>query len=197
MNTSRNIILPEDDDSNAFISLINYTIDNIIHEYDVKEIVYVKIENWFDHKWLNYSGNSVIKFDFGGLEALQRDAALQPEWREKISIPPFNPNRVVYSKYYLTKATGNIKIKKSINKYRSSNDNIHNRIENYISDGIAIWFSSNSKELQKGSLMIYRIQDNKVTTWYATIENNNGCKFSKAKGIDLGKLKNYVEKNEY
>ncbi len=185
-------IKAEEGDNSNFIDLVNGIMEAIIFQYSVKEIVYVKIKNWFDHKWLNYSGKTVVPFDFGGLET-QSEVALKNTWRDKISIPPFNPNRVIYSKFLIKQNTGNQKIKKAIHQFRSSNDNIHNRIEDYTSDGLILWFSSNTETNQKGSIMAYRVQENQVYTWYATVENRDKWKIMKTKGIRLDELKSYME----
>ena len=87
----------------------------------------VEIKNWFDHKWLNFSGKSVIHFESGGL--FERDASLQEEWRTKTTIPPFNHNRVLWEKFVRKKETGNKRFEKIMHTKRSSNDNIHNRIK--------------------------------------------------------------------
>ncbi len=186
-------IKSEEKDSPEFINILNVIMNSIVKEYLVKEVVYVRINNWFDHKWLNYSGNAVVPFDFGGLKCFPHNEALQSVWRDKISIPPFNPNRVISSKFFIIQETGNLKIFKKIHKHRHSNDNIHNRIENYTSDGLVIWFSSNSELLQKGCLMAYRVQDEQVYTWYATLENRDGWKITKTKGIPTNELKKYLE----
>ncbi len=182
----------EDGDAVDFIAIANAIMDELVIQYAVKEVVFVKIKNWFDQKWLNYSGNTVVPFDFGGLRGHGHNTAKESVWRDKISIPPFHPHRVLASKFFVLEHTGNKKIQKRIHQYHTSNDNIHNRIENYTSDGLVLWFSSNSESLQKGSLMAYRVQNGIVHTWYATIENQNGWKPTKTKGISLDIIKSYL-----
>lgn len=41
--------------------------------------------------------------------------------------------------------------------------------------------------------MAYRVQEDEVFTWYATVENNNGWAITKTKGIGLNELRAYVE----
>lgn len=185
-------IKTQEDDAPDFIGIINEIMEKVISEYDIGEVVFVKIKNWFDHKWLNYSGKSVVAFNGG----LWRDSALESVWSEKITIPPFNPNRIIYSKFFRIKDTGNRKIEKRVNKYQFSSENIHNRVVNYTSDGLLIWFSSDTKFNQKGSLMIYRSQNNEVYTWYAMIENIKAWRITKSKGIELDKLKMYLTDKE-
>lgn len=179
------------DDAPKFIEMVNTIMSYLVFQYGIKEVVQVKIKNWFDHKWLNYSGNTVVKFDYD--DFTQVESALQPEWREKITIPPFHPNRVISSNYLYKQSTGNKKIKQAIHQYRDSNNNIHNRITNYFTDGIAVWFSSNSLKNQRGSMMAYRVQDGEIHTWYASVENNKGWRITKTKGISSQELNAYLQ----
>jgi hypothetical protein len=192
MITSRQSIEVEEGDAPEFIESINKIMGLFIFQYAVKEVVLVKIKNWFDHKWLNYSGKSIIPFGTGNLEGVS-DVAWQDEWREKVTIPPFNPKRVLSSKFFQKQDTGNIRIQQKIHRFRSCFDNLHNRIEHYTSDGLIVWYSSNSKTNQRGSLMMYRVQDKQVYTWYATIEKNSGWDVTKTKGIELNELKGYIK----
>lgn len=192
MTEERRAIKVENGDAPEFIDIVNTLMENLIFQHSVKEIIFVKIKNWFDHKWLNYSGKTVVAHDFGGLNGFT-DAALSSVWRDKISIPPFNPNRVIYSKFVVGEITRNKKIKKAIHQYRSSNANIHNRIEEYTSDGLVVWFSSNTKTNDRGSIMMYRVQSNQVHTWYATVEKKDGWKITKAKGISLAELQAFLQ----
>jgi len=192
MITTGQKIKAENDDAPEFIEIINEIMGTLVFQYSIKEVVFVKIKNWFDHKWLNYSGKTVVPFYSFGLKNFP-DVSLENVWRDKISIPPFNPNRVIYSKFFYKQPTGNKKIQKKIHKYRISNDNIHNRVEEYSSDGLLLWFSSNTILNQRGSLMVYRVQDDQVNSWYATIENKDGWDITKTKGIGINELKAYIK----
>ena len=120
------------------------------------------------------------------------DSSLNNEWREKITVPPFNPNRVLSETFFRIKPTKNKMIEKRLHITKESNNNIHNRISSYTKNGIFIWYSSNSELNQKGSLMIYRVQDEKVSTFYASFENNNGWKINQTKNIPVAELLSYI-----
>jgi hypothetical protein len=184
-------IRAKEGDAPEFIEMVNTIMGLLVFQYGIKEVVFVKIKNWFDHKWLNYSGKSVVPFESAG--ALERDAALQDEWREQVTIPPFHPNRVIYSKFFQKQPTDNVAIKRKLHRFRASNDNLHNRVEDYTKDGLLIWFSSHSAINQRGSLMIYRVQNQQVHTWYASMELTDGWKVTRTKGIALSELKGYIK----
>lgn len=180
----------EENDSVEFIHQVNSILESLIFKYDVGEVVFVKIKNWFDHKWLNFSGKSIVHFP-----------TLDPDWgREEsldivslgeVTIPPFNPKRVIYSKFFRLKNTGNEKVGKAIQIYQRSTENRQRLVVDYTQDGLLLWFSSNTKTNQKGSLMVYRSQNNSVDSWYVLFENINGWHATKARGINLDVIQNH------
>lgn len=176
------------EDAPEFIKSINEIIVGFVDKFQVDEICLIKIKNWFGHKWLNFSGKSVVQFHGGGFIT----SALQDEWREKTTVPPFNPNRVLQEIFYRIKQTDNRIFEESLHKAKSSNDNIHNRIANYTKNGMFIWYSSNTKINQKGSLMIYRVKENLVETCYASFENINGWKIKQTKNIATNELTSFL-----
>ena len=176
-------------DAQEFIQIINKIIFGLIEKFQIDEISFVKIKNWFDHKWLNYSGLSVVQFHGGGLVP---DSSLNNEWREKITVPPFNPNRVLSETFFRIKPTKNKMFEKPLHITKDSNDNIHNRISRYTKNGLFVWYSSDTELNQKGSLMIYRVQDEMVSTFYASFENNNGWRIKQTKDIPVAELSSYI-----
>jgi hypothetical protein len=184
-------IKAEEGDSNEFIEIVNKIVSITILQFRIEEICFVNLKNWFDHKWLNFSGKSVVHFDSSGM--LKRDASLQEEWREKITVPPFNLNRVIWEKLIRKQKTGNKMFEKRLHVKKSSNDNIHNRIQNYTKNGLFVWLSSNSKMNKRGSLMVYQVQNEEIETWYANFEERDKWKVLQSKGIEMNELKGLIK----
>lgn len=107
----------ESGDSEEFIKSINKIMTGLIDKFQINEICIIKIKNWFDHKWLNYSGKSVVQFHGGGLV---NDSALKNEWREKITVPPFNPNRVLSETVYRVQPIDNKRFEKPLHKQKTA-----------------------------------------------------------------------------
>lgn len=181
-------ILIRERDACEFIKIINEIMHGLINKFQVNDVRLVRIKNWFDHKWLNYSGKSVVQFHGG---AVVSDSALYNEWREKVTVPPFNPNRVMSETFFRIQPTVNKLFEERLHKTKPSNDNIHNPISKYTKNGLFIWYSSDTELNQKGSLMIYRVQRDIVSTFYASFDNNNGWKIRRTKNIRLGELTCY------
>ena len=123
---------------------------------------------WFDHKWLGYSGIARVAFD--GLRG--KDTALDAVWREKLTFPPFNPNRVLEQ----------ISFERINNAYRRnfnartihgplrshSAGNLQNRVAEFTQSGLFVWFSSDTRLLDQASVMSYAVEGGTIQSWFAS-----------------------------
>lgn len=178
----------QEGDAVEFIHQINSILEALVDDQDIAEVVFVKIKNWFDHKWLNYSGKSLIHFPMLHLLDSGREEALESVRMNEITIPPFNPNRVISSKFIRVRDTGNKRIETKVNGYRRSTETARNLVKDYTQDGLLLWYSSNTIVNQKGSLMVYISKNGRVGTWYASFENLGRWRATRSKGIDLNEL---------
>lgn len=175
----------DENDAEEFIEIVNRLMAVTIFQWGVDEIMNVKIKNWFDHKWLNYSGKKIIHYE----NTLHPDkVAISNDWKEKITFPPFNPNRVLSEQYFRKKSTGNQHFEKVIHKNQRSTENQQNQVSRRTDNGLYIWYSSNSNTNGRGSLMMYRVAINKVETWYASIVKKEDWQIEQTKGIGKNEL---------
>ena len=183
-------IEPEEGDSEDFIELVNRIMAVNIFQWKIDEIMNIRIKNWFDHKWLNYSGKKIIHFEY----TTHPDAvAITDDWKEKITFPPFNPNRVLSEQYFRKRPTENKSFERVIHKKQRSTENHQNRVIDRTNNGLYIWYSSNSELNQQGSLMMYRVDSEQVHTWYASFINRDSWELSKTKGISKSELQLQLE----
>jgi hypothetical protein len=185
-------IKTEEGDAVEFIHQINSIMEALVDNYDIGEVVFVRIKNWFNHKWLNFSGKAIVHFQTT-LPDWGREESLDPVWMKEITIPPFNPNRVLASKFIRVRDTGNERVAQAIHGYRRSTETGRNPVKEYTSDGLLLWYSSNTIANQKGSLMVYISQNDQVTSWYALFENIGGWKITRSKGIDRDQLQSLAD----
>jgi hypothetical protein len=61
-------ILTNADDDPTFVELLRHLIGQLVGEEFPEQIFVMKIDNWFDHKWLNFSGIGSVRFDDFRLE---------------------------------------------------------------------------------------------------------------------------------
>lgn len=191
MLTSNQKIKIEPDDAPEFIQLINKLNATLIFQYGINELKYIRVKNWFDHKWLNFSGRAVVPFEGGSFF----EAALENKWQEKITVPPFHPNRILSEISVIRDGVDNKTLKDALHTYKSSNNNLHNRITQYSQSGLFIWYSSNTKTNDRGSLMVYRVQDSAIETFYVSFENKDGWVATRTKGIGLNEFNVYLSES--
>src|SRR5687767_12909311 len=96
-------ILTNPTDDPQFVELVKHIIVRLAVQNVPEKIFVMKIDNWFDHKWLKFSGIGSVGF-FWGLNA--PDTALDEFSQDKITFPPFNPNRVIGEWYFARDASG-------------------------------------------------------------------------------------------
>ncbi len=134
-------ILPNENDDKDFIKLISQVVNNSILLYKPNEIYIVKIDHWFDVKWLAFSGQTL---------------GVIPEWNSRLTVPAFNPNRVINETFYKKVNASFIEgeaRKLHINK--QSSDNLRNFLDKVSESGLFVWYSGDTTKLDRGSLMIY------------------------------------------
>ena len=57
-------ILPGITDDNDFIKLLNSMLGRLLVQESPKQLWIIQIDNWFDHKWLRFSGKGAVDFQF-------------------------------------------------------------------------------------------------------------------------------------
>jgi len=168
-----------------FISEINIIVNNLLSSVMPKEIYCIQIDNWFDHKWLGFSGKGVVKFD--GYPWI--DSALDEFRQDKTTFPPFTPSRIVDEDYYLLSPSGSYDKASALKlvhekEHRSSDENLHRRVSDFSDSAIFVWYSSNTLTNHRASLMVYVVIQKTVTTWFASFVKAQTWKLNQTKGIE-------------
>lgn len=173
-------------DAEGFKEIIDHLVFKLLELYNPDEVAVIRIDNWFDHKWLNYSGKRVKKYEVNSRPHIP--FILEPFWNKQIAIPPFNPNRVLSEIYYKPDGNHNSKFTEVYHKWQNSSENLKNKIVNRTKNGLCLWVSTNSIQNRQGCIMAYRIKDGEVESWYASIEEKGLWKIQQTKGISKNKL---------
>ncbi len=172
-------------DDTRFVELVRNVITELVCQSSPKQVFVMKVDNWFDHKWLDFSGIGSVGF-FWGLNA--PDTALDPFSQDKTTFPPFNPNRIVGEWYFLRDANGEYLPSLDAplvhqRKYVLSAQNLQNRVTHFSDSAIFVWLSSNTKSNARGSLMVYEVSGSEVHTWYAGFVQKGDWTVLQTKGI--------------
>lgn len=160
-------------------------IATMVAEKKPNDLYVTRINKWFDHKWLGYSGKGRVKFE--GFPPI--DTALDAIWRDKLTFPPFNPKQIGQQLYWRRRddgTYGGVEDTKWIHKWKlqSSADNLNNRVVEFSDSGLFVWFTSNTESNTHGSVMIYQVDGKDVTGWYASFRQENDWIVDRTKGID-------------
>jgi hypothetical protein len=152
----------EEIDNIDFIRKVQTLANEFITILNPKEIFLFKVDNWFDTKWLNFTGKVLGALGTWDYEHTQR-------------IPPFSPNRIKQQSYFKKDNLGTYQKKEfehKIHKRQPAEENLQRRIVNFSDSAVFIWYSSNTILNGQGSLMIYPVQNDKCEPFYVGLKKN-------------------------
>ena len=177
-------------DDNDFVDLLNSLLNGLLAQHAPKQLWVIQIDNWFDHKWLRYSGNgsvaSKISVNWPFLDRFQ--SVKEQFWQDKLTFPPFAPDRVVsqwsfqqsdqgYSEAPLPKLPHS-------NSRRRSQANLQKRAEDFASSALFVWFSGNTLKNGRGSVMAYNIgPPEQPGCWFAAFGRESEWALERTKGV--------------
>lgn len=172
----------ENDNLNYILNVENI-IQNRINLWKPNEIYITRIDNWFDEKWLNFSGTLLSALSI---------------WKGETTIPPFHPNRVEFTKLHVKKKDEYYtkKIIKPLHILQESKDNLKRHIVDFSDNGLFIWYSGNSIKNNIGTLMCYFVVDNDCFPFYISLNGNNKWNIEKTKGISQKEIQTIINNSK-
>ena len=173
-------------DAEGFKEIVDDVVDELLQTLKPDEISIIRIKNWFDHKWLNFTGKQILKYDTKTHPGIP--FVLEPFWNKEITIPPFSPNRVLSESLYRLKEVQNSRFEEIFHITQVTTDNRNNFVANRTKNGLCIWISSNSVLNRQGSMMVYQVKGSEIVTWYIRIEEKGKWKITKTRGIDNNRI---------
>jgi hypothetical protein len=172
-------------DDNDFIELLNSMVRGLVAQQAPDQLWIVQIDNWFDHKWLRFSGHGAAASNIPvtGYETVKAEF-----YQDKLTFPPFAPDRVLGQWSYV----------RSENDYREaplpkmphSTErrrtflNLQRRIQNIDGSACFVWYSSNTLANGKGSVMVYTIKAETSECWFAAFNRDKAWALGATKGVD-------------
>src|SRR4051812_20614348 len=154
-------------DDPEFIALIERIAVTSFKQRDYEEVFIIEIKNWFDHKWLKFSG--IGRVSFRKIFDSQAQVALDEFFQEKITFPPFTPNRILHQQWFPAKALRRRAPVHNIKRREHSSWNLQRRVADFAKSAVFVWFSSGTKANDRGSLMVYNVHAGSVSAWYASL----------------------------
>jgi hypothetical protein len=185
-------------DDPRFIELLNSVLREVIESSKPEQVWLIQIDNWFDHRWLNFSGIGVVDFPLPAL-GIGENGALDEFSQEERTFPPFTPSRVLgqwsyvregdhYSEAPLAKLP-------HPSKRQRSERNLQRRVQDFAESGAFIWYSTNTVANGRGSLMVYTVEKRKVDSWFASFVRNEDWKMHSTKGVSRAVLQQFLNRS--
>ena len=179
------------DDDPAFLACVDRIIAGVVERQAPEEVYVVRIGNWFDHKWLRFSG--IGRVPFCGVSI---DTALDEFSHEQITFPPFTPNRVIAKHYFCRTARGDFEEASAHVVHHSAREhspkNLQRRVADFSRSAVFVWFSSHSAVNGRGSVMAYTVCSRHVDAWYAAFSDTASWRLARVKGISRLEIDSFL-----
>ena len=170
------------DDDPEFVKLVSRLISGAVAIHQVPGVRVYMIDNWFDHKWLGFSGKAL-----GAIGV----------WANPETIPPFVSNRVVQQWRYEHDELGDgyhlIDNGRDIHRQGSSAANLQRRVRQIVPASALFWFSGNTSVNGRGSLMAYLPVEHDHWPWFLAFVRNGDWKINRRKDIHQNEVRLFEE----
>ena len=177
------IVVGENDDP-YFIGLANRVVSGLLSLHKPEKAWIIQIDNWFDHKWLKYSGYGLIA---SNIPMDRYDTVKAESFQEKVTFPPFTPNRVLGQWSYQKTGSDYRELASPRvphgNRRRFSDMNLRNRVQDFSSSALFVWYSSNTVATGRGSVMIYKVLRGAVDCWFVSFTRTEEWRLAATKGV--------------
>jgi hypothetical protein len=173
-----------------FLEIVERHLRKLAGRVEVQEIFLVEIDNWFDQKWLGYSGKAFVQSPlsaaFHEVPGAEKHLQSVPAIFRKIplTLPPFPPSRVLREIYIRREDNNELT---SVNRpqpihpreRQSSSANLRRSLQTISGSALFAWFSSNATRNGAASLMVYITKGNKFSAGFLAFRKNPRWKLVK------------------
>lgn len=144
----------DNDDAN-FLTTIDRVIADAVAAHAPDRFAIYRIDNWFSSRWLGFTGKRV--------------GALGVRIYTRAIVPPFVPNRITAQCLFNRQSNGDYAYTGEgphIHHSGPSGDNLTRQAQSEAPDTALFWFSGNSKQNGRASLMGYVPTEEEYWMWY-------------------------------
>jgi hypothetical protein len=169
--------LSEQDDQ-RFVDIVKSIVASLIDTYEPDNFYVVKVDNWFDYKWLFFEGKKL--------------GAVPVHMNNPIIVPPFSPNRIKQQISFKVDSNGDYEDSKEppLHFKQPSEKNLKRKLFKDDKASFVLWWSGETKSNEKGSVMLYRQIENVskyptsgIDFWYVSFIHGEEWKIHKTKYI--------------
>jgi hypothetical protein len=190
------IVAGETDDL-SFIELLNDLVKGLAADLASKRLWIIQVDNWFDHKWLRFSGNGAVA---SSIPVDGWDTVKAEFFQDEPTFPPFTPNRILSQRSYVRTADG---YKETTfpplphePQRQPTNANLHRRVRDFDRPALFVWYSSNSLANGRGSVMVYNSKSDRVECWFAGFKRDGVWALHAIKGTNKSSVEKLIAKTQ-
>ena len=178
-------------DDPGFVEVLNSLLEGLTSLHKPEALWIIQIDNWFDHKWLKFSGT-------GGMAIGKYDSVKVEFYQDKLTFPPFTPKRVMGQWSYMR--TGDdyreapLPAVPHSSRRQSSPMNLQRRIQDLTCSACFAWYSGNTVANGRGSVMVYNVGADEVECWFAAFKRQEEWKLQATKGMSPDRVEQLLER---
>lgn len=179
---------PQMHDDPEYLGCIDRIVSKLVIRDEPNEVYLIRIDNWFDHKWLTFSGIGVVHTD-----DTASGFSLEEFRQQRVTFPPFNPKRVASQVSFHRTEKGHYEEhtqtpKIHLERCQPSARNLDRRVADFADSAMFCWFSSRTANNGRGSLMVYRLTFGEVATWFVSFQHDQHWKLDRVKGTSRDEI---------
>ena len=170
-----------DNDDSRFIDLARRLLDAAITSDQPAEVYVVRIDQWFDAKWLKFSGKVL-----GALGV----------HHNPVTVPPFHPHRVVTESHFSFASDSGAFVPTfapPLHIAQPSAQNLTRSIARVSPSAIFFWYSGSTLDLDRGSTMLYRTSQAEIFSWYASFHRFPTWRLDRHRGISPSEVQRQLQ----
>ena len=161
---------PKENVDESFVTIVERILSGTLQFHPFEVVYVVLIDNWFDHKWLEFESNHIDSDELG--------------WRTKLKLPPFEPSRVMDQTCFRKHTSGYESCSSKPLHISSSSRSL----AEICLSGAFVWYSFVGNSSDRGSVMVYLNREGKGAAWYASFVKSPNWHINKVKGISKREL---------
>jgi hypothetical protein len=163
-------------DDQDFVAVTNRITIALVSKSSPERIVIVRVDNWFDRKWLGFSG---MYFRYASVS------------RKRLTVPPFNPNRILEECHYL-KSNDSwelVKPEQPVHRGIPLTMPTQRYLDREFPETLLIWVSGKTMANGRGSYMAYVPTPDGWWSWYSGFKKTEGWSIGVVSGIGRVEVK--------
>jgi hypothetical protein len=172
-------------DDARFIRIVDELVRGAVGRHHPAEVYAFKIDQWFDHKWLSFSGKVV-----GAVGS----------WRAPLTVPPFVANRRIGQwRFVRDDVSGTYRLAgkaAQVHHHGPSSGNLRRTVKRIVPTAALFWYSGATAATGRGSVMGYIPIANEHWPWYIGFDRLDDWRVTRRKGIHEYEIRLFREAAE-